>query len=60
VSAGDDGTARVWDVSKGQQIFVLDADVKSVAGVDFTPAGDVVTANWDGTAHLWKLRGGRD
>ena len=54
-SASGDGTARVWEVATGQQKFALDADVYAVSGVDFTPRGDVVTANSDGTAHLWKL-----
>lgn len=54
-SASGDGTARVWEVATAQQTFVLEGDVYAVSGVDFTPAGDVVTANWDGSAHLWKL-----
>jgi WD40 repeat protein len=54
-SASGDGTARVWEVATARQAYVLDADVYAVSGVDFTPAGEVVTANWDGTAHLWKL-----
>jgi WD40 repeat protein len=45
----------VWEVATAQQTFVLEGDVYAVSGVDFTPAGDVVTANWDGTAHLWRL-----
>lgn len=56
-SAGGDGAARVWEVATGRQAFLLDADVYAITGVDFTPGGEVVTANWDGTVHLWELPG---
>ena len=56
-SCSDDGTARVWEVATGRQAYVLDADVNGITGVDVLPTGEIVTANWDCTAHLWKLPG---
>ena len=35
--------------------MVIDADVDRVSCVDFTTDGQLVTANWDGTVHLWDL-----
>ncbi len=54
-SSSWDGTARLWSVATGQQKFVFDADAGRVSWVCFTPAGDLVTANWNGTVHLWEL-----
>jgi WD40 repeat protein len=54
-SAGWDGVARIWEVASGRQRAVLDADVHSISGLAFTPEGDLTTANWDATVHLWDL-----
>ena len=50
-----DGTTRIWEVSSGRLLMVLDADVNRVESVAFLPDGSLVTANWNGTVHLWDL-----
>ncbi len=59
VTASDDGTARVWDVSTGECVAVLKHD-GSVRHAAFSPAGDcVVTASADGTARIWDAATGQ-
>ncbi len=50
-----DGTTRIWEVPTGRLLMVLDADVNRVNSVAFLPDGSLVTANWNGTVHLWDL-----
>jgi WD40 repeat protein len=55
-SAGEDGTARIWEVRTGRQLAVLDADVYRVYGLGFSPDGaSLATANADGTVHVWRI-----
>jgi len=50
-----DGTVRIWEIPSGRMLLVLDADVHRVSSVAFFPDGSLVTANWNGTVHLWDL-----
>jgi WD40 repeat protein/CHAT domain-containing protein len=57
VTAGTDGTARVWDTS-GKQIVELRGHWASVRSASFSPDGKrIATASFDGTARVWDLSG---
>jgi WD40 repeat protein len=54
VTAGADGTARVWDAVTGSAISILSGHVGPVHDAAFSPDGDcVVTAGADRTARVW-------
>jgi hypothetical protein len=59
VTASEDGTARIWDVSKQQVVRVLThheprGPVKAVRSAVFSPDGQhVLTACEDATARIW-------
>ena len=54
VTAGGDGTARLWDVASGQARQVLRGHEGEVTGAQFAGDGKtVVTAGKDGSARLW-------
>ena len=56
IAAGcNDGTARVWDVATAKQLLVFDADVNNIADIAFQSDGRLVTANGDGTVHVWDV-----
>ena len=57
VTASDDNTARVWDLS-GQQIAELKGHTSPVYSASFSPDGKrIVTASFDNTARVWDLSG---
>ncbi len=57
VTASDDNTARVWDLS-GQQIAELKGHTGYVYSASFSPDGKrIVTASDDNTARVWDLSG---
>jgi WD40 repeat protein len=59
LTAGWDGTARMWDAKTGQERRVLPA--REVSAAAFSPDGArVVTACLDGTARLWDARTGAE
>lgn len=59
VSAGMDGTARLWDMSNGQELAVFEHD-GPVRAVKISPVGDwIATGSDDGTARTWNPRTGR-
>ena len=54
VTASRDRTARIWDVSTGQEIVAFRGHEKGVNSATFSPDGmRVVTGSDDGTARLW-------
>jgi Tol biopolymer transport system component len=56
-TAGDDGTARLWNTS-GQQLSLLKGHQGGVRSVSFSPDGKTLaTAGDDGTARLWNTSG---
>ena len=50
-TAGDDGTARLWNLS-GQQVAVLKGHRGSVSNVSFSPDGKLLATGADGTVRL--------
>ncbi|WP_202895505.1 AAA-like domain-containing protein, partial [Iningainema tapete] len=57
VTASDDNTARVWDLS-GKQLAQLTGHQRSVISASFSPDGQrIVTASSDKTARVWDLSG---
>ncbi len=58
-TAGDDGSARVFDARSGAQQVVATGHTSAVVGVDWDPASArLATASDDGTAKLWAIVGG--
>jgi WD40 repeat protein len=59
VTAGNDGTARIWNAESGASVHVLRGHGGRVLGAAFSPNGTlVVTAGADGTARIWDARSG--
>ncbi|MCL1467148.1 AAA-like domain-containing protein [Argonema galeatum] len=57
VTASNDNTARVWDLS-GKQLAILKGHGNSVSSANFSPDGQrIVTASYDNTARVWDLSG---
>ncbi|MET0400061.1 MAG: TIR domain-containing protein [Longimicrobiaceae bacterium] len=60
VTAGDDGTARIWDVATGRATDTLRGHEGAVYTAGFSPDGQrIVTAGGDGTARIWDVATGR-
>ncbi|MGO9597291.1 MAG: TIR domain-containing protein [Isosphaeraceae bacterium] len=56
VTAGDDRTARVWDLSSPQsEPLVLPGHEGPIYALGFAPDGRLVTAGRDGTVRVWNL-----
>ncbi len=54
LTAGSDGTARIWDGITGQEILALRGHEGPVNSAIFSPDGKrVLTAGDDGTARIW-------
>ena len=59
VTAGWDGTARVWDATTGESEAVLQAGDRRLETAAFSPDGKrVVTAGDDGVARVWNAETG--
>jgi WD40 repeat protein len=59
-TAGRDGTARLWDLSSGQEALRLD-DAGPVAALAFSPEGRrLATATDVGTVRVWAMPSGRE
>jgi WD40 repeat protein len=56
VSAADDGTLRVWDLDRGEELITLRGHTDDVNAVVMTPDGRrAVSASADGTIRVWDL-----
>jgi WD40 repeat protein/tRNA A-37 threonylcarbamoyl transferase component Bud32 len=61
VTGVTDGMARVWDATRGQELFSLGGHQGQVTAVAFAPDGQwLVTGSMDGTARVWDAVGGRE
>jgi RNA polymerase sigma factor (sigma-70 family) len=60
VSAGLDGTIKLWDVATSRCVKTLPADAGPVACLAVSPEGKILASGgFDGTVHLWDLSGGK-
>jgi WD40 repeat protein len=56
LSGSRDGTVRLWDIEKGQELFTLTGHTDSVMAVAITDEGHRgVSGSWDGTVRVWDL-----
>jgi WD40 repeat protein len=55
-TASWDRTAKVWDVSNGQELITLSGHQDAVTSVAFSPDGKLLaTSSFDGTARVYIL-----
>ena len=60
VTAGDDGTARVWDAGDGSRGPILRGHEGPVFAVAYSDDGDfVATAGTDASVRIWPVSGGK-
>jgi formylglycine-generating enzyme required for sulfatase activity/Tol biopolymer transport system component len=60
VTAGFDGTARIWDATSGKMLILLEGHKGNVNSAAFNRDGRrIVTAGSDGTAKVWESESGR-
>lgn len=60
ITASDDRTARIWNVTESRVIKVLEGHTKGVTGACFSPDGRlVVTASRDGTVQIRDAQSGQ-
>lgn len=58
-SGGQDTTIRLWDVTSGEQLLVLDGHQESVETLAFSPDGtQLASADREGVARLWNAETG--
>jgi WD40 repeat protein len=59
VSAGEDGTAQVWDTNSGEPLTTFAGHGATVRDASFSPDGErVVSVGADGTARVWRAADG--
>lgn len=61
ISAGADGSLRLWDTRTGKELRRLDGHAGRIWAVAFAPDGRrVVSGGFDGSVRLWDLASGRE
>jgi WD40 repeat protein len=58
VSASNDGSARVWDVTSGEQIAIADGHTEQAYTAAFSPDGTQVVSGSDVGAQVWNAATG--
>ena len=59
VTAGMDGTVRLWDAQTGEQRLVLSGHEGEVNNAEFVANDRLASAGDDGTVRIWEIDGGR-
>jgi WD40 repeat protein len=55
VTAGADGTAKVWDAKSGAELLTLKGHLDAVTSASFSADGSrIVTGSDDNTAKVWE------
>jgi WD40 repeat protein len=55
-SAGEDETARLWEVSSGTTLFTLKGHIRAILGLAFSPDGQsLATGGVDSLVRVWAL-----
>ena len=61
LTAGQDGSARLWDAETGVVLQVLSGHLDAIVGAEWSADGSrIVTASDDGTARLWDAGSGQN
>lgn len=61
VTAGQDGTARVWDSLSGEELLTLAGPTSTIIGVAGSPLGGrIATSAYDGSLRIWDATHGRE
>lgn len=59
LTAGDDGTVRLWDAATGEELRALRGHSKRMTGAEFSSDGEYVTAgSYDETTRVWQASTG--
>jgi dynein assembly factor with WDR repeat domains 1 len=54
-----DGTAKIWDVETGQEIYTLKGHKAEIVSLQFNSDGDaILTGSFDTTAKIWDVNNG--
>ncbi|MDQ6693298.1 MAG: hypothetical protein M3014_02620, partial [Chloroflexota bacterium] len=60
-TAGQDGTATIWEANSGQVVNTLRGHSRDVDSVAWSPDGlSIATASQDGTVKIWESAGGHE
>jgi WD40 repeat protein len=61
VSSSQDGTAKVWNISRGREIANFKGHLAPVTRAVFSPAGDrIASTGWDGSVKVWDPDSGQE
>lgn len=54
-----DGTAKIWDVETGTEMFTLSGHSAEIVSLHFNSDGDsILTGSFDNTAKIWDVSTG--
>jgi WD40 repeat protein/serine/threonine protein kinase len=59
-TASADRTAKLWDITSGEELLTLTGHTDVVSSITFAPQGQsVVTTSWDRTVRVWDRQSGQ-